>query len=378
MENVVPRLITGDARSAGLQTAGRKTRQRVAPASPQAPRTSRLFSEKVVALAEDSGRLARVGACGPGLVFDRTTGCHEVLRAALTGSASTSSARSSSARSARSAGLQTGIAAAGRETHALWCSSTPPRSFSPGRGANSLPPPRVQAVGSGDGPGPRRPPGVLGGVAGQHERCEHPGAGGAAARRLRDAPGVRGGGRGDDQPPGASEAGGETSRPAAEVKDTPRNSSGQGCPGGLPQIQPGRPPPAPPSAQALAAARPGREPTCSTSGAEIRRDLVRTNTELDPGCRAALHVVDGRKHPPEPTQTAQERQERRSSDRHRRPPHQAANPPTPPPHPTSRHPRLRKRRTRGTPNSTEMRCHGLSAQTVNHRYQRVPKSNCQR
>ena len=29
--------------------------------------------------------------------------------------------------------------------------------------------------------------------------------------------------------------------------------------------------------------------------------------------------------------------------------------------------RLRKRRTRGTPNSTEMRCHGLSAQTVNHR-----------
>ena len=74
--------------------------------------------------------------------------------------------------------------------------STPPRSFSPGRGANSsgraasarTTAPR-QAVGCGDGPGPRRPPGVLGGVAGQHERCEHPGAGGG---RLEEASGCSG------------------------------------------------------------------------------------------------------------------------------------------------------------------------------------------
>ncbi len=50
------------------------------------------FSEKVVALAEDSGRSGEAGAesrsIGPGLVFDRlwrTSGCHEVLRAALSG-----------------------------------------------------------------------------------------------------------------------------------------------------------------------------------------------------------------------------------------------------------------------------------------------------
>lgn len=50
------------------------------------------FSEKVVALAEDRGRAGEVEAAsrsiGPGLVFDRlwrTTGCHEVLRAALAG-----------------------------------------------------------------------------------------------------------------------------------------------------------------------------------------------------------------------------------------------------------------------------------------------------
>ena len=50
------------------------------------------FSEKVVALAEDRGRsgeaVAESRSIGPGLVFERlwrTTGCHEVLRAALAG-----------------------------------------------------------------------------------------------------------------------------------------------------------------------------------------------------------------------------------------------------------------------------------------------------
>ena len=81
-------------------------------------------------------------------------------------------------------------------------------------------------------------PVVLGGVAGQHERCEHPGAGGAAARgALRDAPGVRGGGRGDDQPPGASEAGGDGLgiHPGRRVAaDRGSQGPGSGRPGAVP------------------------------------------------------------------------------------------------------------------------------------------------
>lgn len=83
---------------------GGKTRQRVVASLGRAEalvasgaldrliRSACRFSEKVVALAEDGGRAgetaAEVRSIGPGLVFERlwrTTGCHEVVRAALAG-----------------------------------------------------------------------------------------------------------------------------------------------------------------------------------------------------------------------------------------------------------------------------------------------------
>ena len=215
------------------------------------------FSEKVVALAEDSGRSGEAGAesrsIGPGLVFDRlwrTSGCHEVLRAALSGRRFRFDVERavfltvlhrlfhSESGSDRDAGcwqrdyriegvgevplhhLYRAMAWLGEALPSAPAGEASPRCvkdlleeqlfarrrtlfsrdalvffdttsvFFTGEGGEQLgargfskgPPPRVQAVGCGDGPGPRRPPGVLGGVAGQHERCEHPGAGGAAAR----------------------------------------------------------------------------------------------------------------------------------------------------------------------------------------------------
>ena len=82
---------------------GGKTRQRVVASLGRAEalvasgaldrliRSACRFSEKVVALAEDGGAgeaVAEVRSIGPGLVFERlwrTTGCHEVVRAALAG-----------------------------------------------------------------------------------------------------------------------------------------------------------------------------------------------------------------------------------------------------------------------------------------------------